>query len=306
MALGRRLRSGSSSVPELREASNDVDRKSVPYPDLKPEVKFPALATHATGERIEDRLGGTSRRPDRLFQSAGGCRLRRRSIRSARHGQARDEHARRGHEEARRRCKSVTNSRAWEPTSAPVPTSIRRTSLSPHLKSNLDRVVGDLCRCDLEPVFPGSGFRALEEAATGRDSAREDGTEVHGDARFPDPLFGKSHAYGNPLTGSGTEESVDKMTRLKLEKFHQTWFKPNNATLIVVGDTTVEEILPKLEKLFAGWKRGDVPKKNIARSTVRRQVRRLPPGPAWLHSVDHLCRRIAPRWQKPTKSRLKP
>ena len=33
-------------------------------------------------------------------------------------------------------------------------------------------------------------------------------------------------------------------------KFHQTWFKPNNATLVVVGDTTLAEIQPKLEKLF--------------------------------------------------------
>ena len=38
--------------------------------------------------------------------------------------------------------------------------------------------------------------------------------------------------------------------REDLIKFHQTWFKPNNATLIVVGDTTMAEIKPKLEKLF--------------------------------------------------------
>ena len=28
-------------------------------------------------------------------------------------------------------------------------------------------------------------------------------------------------------------------------KFHQTWFKPNNATLVVVGDTTMAEIKPE-------------------------------------------------------------
>ncbi|HSE38343.1 MAG TPA: insulinase family protein, partial [Blastocatellia bacterium] len=48
-----------------------------------------------------------------------------------------------------------------------------------------------------------------------------------------------------------------------LIKFHQTWFKPNTATLIVVGDTTMAEIKSKLEKLFQGWQRGDVPTKNI-------------------------------------------
>ena len=48
-------------------------------------------------------------------------------------------------------------------------------------------------------------------------------------------------------------------------KFHQTWFHPNNGTLIVVGDTTMGEITPKLERLFAGWPKGDVPAKNINR-----------------------------------------
>ena len=39
------------------------------------------------------------------------------------------------------------------------------------------------------------------------------------------------------FTGSGTEESVAKLTREDLVKFHQTWFRPNNGTLVVVGDT---------------------------------------------------------------------
>jgi zinc protease len=34
--------------------------------------------------------------------------------------------------------------------------------------------------------------------------------------------------------------------------------------MIVVGDTTLSEIQPKLEKLFAKWKAQDVPQKNIA------------------------------------------
>ena len=56
---------------------------------------------------------------------------------------------------------------------------------------------------------------------------------------LPELLYGTGHAYGNPLTGTGTEESVRKLTRDDLVKFHSTWFKPNNATLVVVGDTTL-------------------------------------------------------------------
>jgi zinc protease len=54
------------------------------------------------------------------------------------------------------------------------------------------------------------------------------------------------------------------MTREDMIKFHQTWVKPNNATLVVVGATTMAEIQPKLEALFKGWKPGDVPKKNLS------------------------------------------
>jgi zinc protease len=53
------------------------------------------------------------------------------------------------------------------------------------------------------------------------------------------------------------------MTREDLAKFHDTWFKPNNATLLVVGDTSLAEIKPKIERLFASWKPGEVPGKNI-------------------------------------------
>ena len=80
---------------------------------------------------------------------------------------------------------------------------------------------------------------------------------------LPGLLYGPGHPYGNPLTGSGTKESVAKLTREDLVKFHDTWLRPNNSTLIVVGDTTLAEVTPKLEKLFAGWKSGTVPTKDM-------------------------------------------
>jgi len=66
------------------------------------------------------------------------------------------------------------------------------------------------------------------------------------------------------MTGSGYEETVKKITREDLVNYHKTWFKPNNATLVIVGDVNLNEIKPKLERLFKDWKPGDVPKKNIS------------------------------------------
>ena len=50
-----------------------------------------------------------------------------------------------------------------------------------------------------------------------------------------------------------------------MSKFHKTWVRPNNATLVVVGDITLDEIEDKIEDLLADWESKDVPKKNISK-----------------------------------------
>jgi zinc protease len=131
------------------------------------------------------------------------------------------------------------------------------------LKSNLDRSLDLYADVILHPSFPEADFRRLQKQRIAAIQ-REKVTPIPMALRvFPGLLYGPGHAYGNPLTGSGTEASVSKLTREDLVKFHDTWFKPNDATLIVVGDTTLSELTPKLEKLFDGWKSGSVPTKNI-------------------------------------------
>ena len=85
---------------------------------------------------------------------------------------------------------------------------------------------------------------------------------------IPEIVYGKGHAYALPLSGSGSEAAVARMTREDLLKYHQTWFKPNNATLLVVGDTTLAEMTPLLEKAFGAWKAGEVPKKNMVEAKL--------------------------------------
>jgi zinc protease len=80
---------------------------------------------------------------------------------------------------------------------------------------------------------------------------------------MPALMFGSSHAYGQPLTGSGTEASVGAMTRADLARFHTTWFKPNHSTLIAVGDVALSDLVPRLEQAFVAWKPGDIPVKKI-------------------------------------------
>ena len=81
---------------------------------------------------------------------------------------------------------------------------------------------------------------------------------------LPRLLYGDGHAYSIPMTGTGTEAVGGRASRATTSRNStRRWFKPNNATLIVVGDTTLAEIRPKLEALFARWQRGDVPTKTL-------------------------------------------
>jgi zinc protease len=131
------------------------------------------------------------------------------------------------------------------------------------LKSTLDQALDIYADVILNPSFPQEDFKRLKDIKLAQIQ-REKVTPVQMALRvFPRLLYGDGHAYGNPLTGSGTEESVTKIAREDLRRFHQTWFKPDNTTLVIVGATRMNEIKPKLEKLFREWKKGDVPKKNI-------------------------------------------
>lgn len=132
------------------------------------------------------------------------------------------------------------------------------------LKENLDASLDIFTDVILNPSFPEEDFNRLQKQQLAAIQ-REKASPVQMALRvFPKFLYGSDHAYGLPFTGSGTEESVSKITRDDLKKYHQTWFKPNNATLVIVGDTKLNEIAPKLEKLFKGWKAGETPQKNIA------------------------------------------
>jgi len=136
------------------------------------------------------------------------------------------------------------------------------------LTSKLDPAIAIFADVILNPSFPQADFDRLQQqtlAAIQREKAQP---QQMGMRVLPTLLFGAGHAYGTPSTGSGFESSVKTITRDEIVKYHQTWIKPNNATLLIVGDVSLAEILPKLEKAFQSWKAGEVPKKNIAPVTA--------------------------------------
>ena len=127
------------------------------------------------------------------------------------------------------------------------------------LKINLDQALEVYADLILHPAFPQKEFDRLQKDRLAAIQNEKVSPMAMAQRVLPTLLYGKGHPYDESFVGTGTASSVSKMTREDLAKFHETWYKPNNATLLIVGDTTLEEITPKLEKLFASWKPGDVP-----------------------------------------------
>ncbi len=133
-------------------------------------------------------------------------------------------------------------------------------ALKPNLSASLD-LYADVI---LNPSFPTADFERLKRlqiAAIQREKVSPFGAALR---VLPGLVYGQGHAYSLPYSGSGDEASVAALTLGDMSQFHRTWFHPNNATLVVVGDVTLAELTPMLEAKFARWQPGQVPQKNLA------------------------------------------
>jgi zinc protease len=106
----------------------------------------------------------------------------------------------------------------------------------------------------LNPTFPESELTRL--AAQSIAAIQQQKSQPRGIASrlFPKLIYGEGHPYANPFSGIGSEQTVSSMTVDELRAFYHRWVRPDNATLLVVGDTTLKQIEPLLEQRLAGWK----------------------------------------------------
>jgi len=248
--------------PDFGIARSEVDRSSLPVPGAPPEITFPALqrARLANGMKIilAERHGVPLVNFNLLLDS----------------GSAADQFAIPGTAQlamemldegtARRTALQISDELASLGASFSAAADLDSCSVGlSTLTSTLDQALDIYADAILNPSFPESDFQRLQKEMIAR--VQREKTEPFNMALrvFPRILYGSGHAYGNPLTGSGTGQSVARLTRAGLQEFHDTWFKADNAALVIVGDATLAEMTPRLEKLFGSWKPGGVPTKNI-------------------------------------------
>jgi predicted Zn-dependent peptidase len=109
----------------------------------------------------------------------------------------------------------------------------------------------------LHPSFPANEFdRIRKSRLTDLIRLRDQGPAI-ANLAFPAIIYGSGHPYGAATLG--TETSVKSLSVGDLQNYYQTNFKPNNSTLVIVGDVNPDQIERKINALFGGWQRGDVP-----------------------------------------------
>ena len=119
----------------------------------------------------------------------------------------------------------------------------------------------------LNPVFDTAEFekeksRLLVSLAQQKESPKS----VIGP--YFDVLLYGSHVYAN--VKNGNKSTVGKLTANDVKDFYKTNYKPNEASISIVGDFNTNEMKATITKLFSGWEKSSVKTDNLASKPIIR------------------------------------
>jgi zinc protease len=83
----------------------------------------------------------------------------------------------------------------------------------------------------------------------------------------------KAHGYHHPTIGWRSD--LESMTRDDLFGFYRTWYVPNNAALVIVGDVDADDTFRRVERHFGGIAAGTLPKRLMATEPPQLGERRV-------------------------------
>jgi len=133
-----------------------------------------------------------------------------------------------------------------------------QSTVSLHMPTaQLDSAMALFADIALHPTFPAPDLERVRKVRlTSLQQLRDRGPAI-ADRAYATALYGEQHPYGRPL--AGTESSVGAISRADLQSFYDTYYRPNNATLLVVGDVKPDDVERRAQALFGGWARGSAP-----------------------------------------------
>ncbi|WP_339925908.1 pitrilysin family protein [uncultured Cyclobacterium sp.] len=131
-------------------------------------------------------------------------------------------------------------------------TSLSGSSLKKHQEKILDLMTDVL----YNPVFPQEELDKLKKQTLTSLASSKDDPDYLAGVISNALVFGREHPYGETMTA----ETVEQVTLEDVKEYYQTYYKPNIAYLAIVGDIDATEAKALVDKYFASWEKGDVPK----------------------------------------------
>jgi predicted Zn-dependent peptidase len=132
------------------------------------------------------------------------------------------------------------------------------------LKKNFPQVMQLMAEVAFQPSLSSEELEKVrKQMLTGLQSAKDNPSAISSNV-VNRLVYGKDHPYGD----IETEATVKSVTLADIKNYFNTYWKPNIAYLVFVGDITAAEAKTLATKYFASWKRGDVAKKQFAAPTA--------------------------------------
>ncbi|MDQ2922016.1 MAG: insulinase family protein, partial [Acidobacteriota bacterium] len=145
-------------------------------------------------------------------------------------------------------------------------TSTNLVTLTRHLDKALD-IYADVIT---NPAFDEDELKRSRTRRLTTLKQQKDDANTIANIVYASILYGRNHPYGHSAIGD--EDSLNAVKAADVRRFYENFYRPNNSTLIVVGDVKPATILPQLERAFAGWQRDDVPTIEIPAAQNREQA----------------------------------
>ncbi len=131
------------------------------------------------------------------------------------------------------------------------------------------------------PIFPPTALDKIkQEAKAGLRNRRAQPDEL-ADALLRSLVYPSEHPYGRSLP---TEAQIDAIGLDDVRRFHATFYRANNAFLLLSGDITAEKARPLVERAFGAWPRAEL--RDLPPNPLSRFTRYELPGELAVHLVD--------------------
>ncbi|HEU0251585.1 MAG TPA: pitrilysin family protein [Pyrinomonadaceae bacterium] len=154
--------------------------------------------------------------------------------------------------------------------------SMTSTVTTSGLVENFDQTLELFADVIRNPTFPQAEVEKYKTRSLSQLQLQRSIPQFLAIEQFQKAIYGTNHPAS---LIAAPAESLKKLTTKDLADFHSTYYRPNNAFIAIVGDVTLKEIMPKLEKAFGDWQKGEVPAVTI------------PPAPAQADSKIYLIDR---------------